>query len=270
MRRILLLTLAGLATLMVGCASRPINEPITKADRAGGYRATVQAAKRTNQDRKTLFALAFSGGGTRAAAFSYGVLDELYRTEIVVDGQRRRLLDEVDLITGVSGGSFTALAYALYGDRLFSEYEQRFLKRDVQGALTSRTLNPLNWPKIVGGSYGRSELAADYYDEILFQGATFADLMERPAPMVIVTGTDISTGARLAFTQTDFDLLCSDVSKVASFARRGDLVRGAGRALAGHLEQLRRYLRIRVSGVGPGRRRSGQSQAASRACGVAL
>jgi NTE family protein len=214
MRRILFLTLAGLATLMVGCASRPINEPITKADRAGGYRATVQAAKRTNQDRKTLFALAFSGGGTRAAAFSYGVLDELYRTEIVVDGQRRRLLDEVDLITGVSGGSFTALAYALYGDRLFSEYEQRFLKRDVQGALTSRTLNPLNWPKIVGGSYGRSELAADYYDEILFQGATFADLLERPAPMVVVTGTDISTGARLAFTQTDFDLLCSDVSKV--------------------------------------------------------
>ncbi len=214
MRRILLLTLAGLATLMVGCASRPINEPITKVDRAGGYRATMQVAKRANQDNKTLFALAFSGGGTRAAAFSYGVLDELYRTQIVVDGQHRRLVDEVDLITGVSGGSFTALAYALYGDKLFSEYEQRFLKRDVQGTLTARTFNPLNWPKIVGGSYGRSELAADYYDEILFQGATFADLLERPAPMVMVTGTDISTGARLAFTQTDFDLLCSDVSKI--------------------------------------------------------
>ncbi len=203
-----------IAALFAGCASRPINEPITKVDPTGGYRATVQNAKRTNQDRKTLFALAFSGGGTRAAAFSYGVLDELYRTEIVVDGQHRRLVDEVDLITGVSGGSFTALAYALYGDRLFSEYEQRFLKRNVQGTLTARTFNPFNWPKIVGGSYGRSELAADYYDEILFQGATFADLMNRPAPMVIVTGTDISTGARLAFTQTDFDLLCSDLSKV--------------------------------------------------------
>ena len=207
-------TVALVGTLLSGCASRPVNEPITKVDPTGGYRATVQSAKRTNQDRKTLFALAFSGGGTRAAAFSYGVLEELYRTEIVVDGQHRRLVDEVDLITGVSGGSFTALAYALYGDRLFSEYEQRFLKRNVQGTLTARTFNPFNWPKIVGGSYGRSELAADYYDEILFQGATFADLMNRPAPMVVVTGTDISTGARLAFTQTDFDLLCSDLSKV--------------------------------------------------------
>ena len=203
-----------IAALLAGCASRPINEPIAKADPAGGYRAAVQASKRSNQDRKTLFALAFSGGGTRAAAFSYGVLDELYRTEIVVDGQHRRLVDEVDIITGVSGGSFTALAYALYGDKLFSEYEQRFLKRDVQGTLTARTFNPISWPKIVGGSYGRSELAADYYDEILFQGATFDDLMNRPAPMVMVTGTDISTGARLAFTQSDFDLLCSDLSKV--------------------------------------------------------
>jgi NTE family protein len=213
-RTIHLLVILGLAASTVGCASRPINQPIAKAEPAGGYRAPVQIQKRSNQDRNTLFALAFSGGGTRAAAFSYGVLEELYRTEIVVDGQHQRLVDEVDLITGVSGGSFTALAYALYGDRLFSEYEQRFLKRDVQGALLARTVNPLNWPKIVGGSYGRSELAADYYDEILFQGATFGDLMDRSAPMAIVTGTDISTGARLAFTQSDFDLLCSDVSKV--------------------------------------------------------
>ena len=102
---------------------------------------------------------AVSGGGTRAAAFSYGVLEELQRTEIVVDGQPRRLIDEVDMITGVSGGSFTALAYALNGDRLFSEYEDRFLKRDVQGALTERALNPLNWPEYLGGSAGRSELA---------------------------------------------------------------------------------------------------------------
>lgn len=213
-RSILSFALAALITLLSGCASRPINEPIAKADPRGGYRAPVLIHKRSNQDRETLFALAFSGGGTRAAAFSFGVLEELYRTEIIVDGERRRLVDEVDLITGVSGGSFTALAYALYGERLFTEYEQRFLKRDVQGELIARTFNPVNWPRIVGGSYGRSELAADYYDEILFQGATFGDLMQRDGPMAIATGTDISTGARLAFTQGDFDLLCSDLSKV--------------------------------------------------------
>ncbi len=73
-------------------------------------------------------------------------------TEIAVDGQRRRLIDEVDIITGVSGGSFTALAYALHGERLFSEYEQRFLKRDVQGDLVARALNPFNWWKYIGGT----------------------------------------------------------------------------------------------------------------------
>jgi len=156
--------IAGLLaiTALGGCASRPINERIAQVDPQTGYRPYLLIPKRANNDPRTLFVLSFSGGGTRAAAFSYGVLEELRRTEFFVGGQRRRLIDEVDIITGVSGGSFTALAYALYGERLFSEYEERFLKRDVQGALVSRSLNPFNWRKFIGGSAGRSELAAEY------------------------------------------------------------------------------------------------------------
>ena len=200
--------------VITGCASRPVNEPIERVDPTAGYRPHLLIPKRQNNDPHTLFVLSFSGGGTRAAAFSYGVLEELHRTEIIVNGQRRRLIDEVDVITGVSGGSFTALSYALYGDSLFSEYEERFLYRDVQGALTSRFLNPFNWWKFIGGSAGRSELAAEYYDEILFEGATFADLLDKPGPVAIATSTDLSTGSRLAFFQNDFDLLCSDLNKV--------------------------------------------------------
>ena len=203
-----------LVSVIAGCASRPINEPIDRVDLAAGYRPYLLLPKRENNDPHTLFVLSFSGGGTRAAAFSYGVLEELRRTEIVLNDQRRRLIDEVDVITGVSGGSFTALSYALYGDRLFSEYEERFLYRDVQGALVLRTLNPFNWWKFIGGSAGRSELAAEYYDEILFEGATYADLLEKNGPVAIATGTDFSTGSRLAFYQNDFDLLCSDLNKV--------------------------------------------------------
>jgi NTE family protein len=202
------------AVALAGCASRPINEPIAKFDPKAGYRPYLLIPKRQNNDQQTLFVLSFSGGGTRAAAFSYGVLEELHRTGIVVNGQHRRLIDEVDVITGVSGGSFTALAYALYGDRLFSEYEQRFLKRDVQGALVGRALSPPYWPDYIGGSAGRSELAAEYYDEILFEGATFGDLLDKQTPAAIATGTDLSTGSRLAFYQNDFDLLCSDLNKV--------------------------------------------------------
>ena len=214
MRAVRLMIWALAVLLIAGCASRPINAPITQVDPRSGYRPYLLIPKRQNNDPYTLFVLSFSGGGTRAAAFSYGVLEELQRTEIVVNGQHRRLIDEVDLITGVSGGSFTALSYALYGDRLFSEYEERFLKRDVEGALTRRVMNPFNWWKFIGGSAGRSELAAEYYDEILFEEATFGDLLDKQAPVALATGTDLSTGSRLAFFQNDFDLLCSDLNSV--------------------------------------------------------
>jgi NTE family protein len=210
--RLILWFLAVIA--LAGCASRPINAPIAQVDPNSGYRPVLLMQKRKKNDPHTFLVLSFSGGGTRAAAFSYGVLEELHRTEVIVSGQRRRLIAEVDVITGVSGGSFTALSYSLYGDRLFSEYEERFLKRDVQGAITRRTLNPFNWWKFIGGSAGRSELAAEYYDEILFENATFGDLLDKQGPVAIATGTDLSTGSRLAFFQNDFDLLCSDLNKV--------------------------------------------------------
>lgn len=203
------------AVTLGGCASRPINEPLAQVDPQGGYRPSVLVANRENNERSTLFILSFSGGGTRAAALSYGVLEELRRTEITVDGQTRRLIDEVDLITGVSGGSFTALSYALYGDRLFSEYEQRFLKRNVQSALMWRAFNPFNWFRLISGNYGRSELAAEYYDEILFDGATFADLIDAPGPVAVATGTDMSIGTRFGYYQNDFDLICSDLNTVS-------------------------------------------------------
>jgi NTE family protein len=208
----------GLAALLLaGCnALAPVNPPIDHVDPDGGYRIGT-LLKRTHggkQDASTLFLLTFSGGGTRAAAFSYGVLEELRRTQITSGGRPRTLLSEVDGISGVSGGSFTALAYALYGDRLFDVYESSFLKKNVQGELTRRALNPLNWFSLGSGLYGRSELAADYYDEILFHGATFADLAKLPTPVAVVTGTDLSTGARFGFAQESFDLICSDLGAV--------------------------------------------------------
>ena len=103
---------------------------------------------------------------------------------------------------GRVGGKLTALAYALYGDRLFPEYEQRFLKRDVQGELVGRALNPFNWWKYIGGTAGRSELAAEYYDEILFEGATFGDLLTKQGPVAVANGTDISTGIGSRSTRT--------------------------------------------------------------------
>ena len=208
--------LAAVITL-AGCASTaPVNPPIQATRPDGGYRM-LNLLKRQDaraNDPHSWLLLAFSGGGMRAAALSYGVLEELRRTQVTVNGHTHAAIDEVDVLSGVSGGSFTALAYALLGDRLFTEFEPRFLKRDVQGELVSRALSPRSWPKLASPRYGRSEMAADYYDEILFGGATFADLIARDTPAALVTGTDLSTGARFEFSQDYFDLLCSDLGAV--------------------------------------------------------
>ncbi|MEJ8821349.1 patatin-like phospholipase family protein [Variovorax humicola] len=204
--------LAACALLLGGCATRPINPPITQADPGKGYRFETRQAE--VKDKDTLVILAFSGGGTRAAAFSYGVLEYLRRTEIVNAKGRGRLIDQVDIITGVSGGSFTALAYGLYGDKLFDDYEQRFLKRDIQGEIVSRSLNPLNWAKLSSTAWGRSELASQMYDEYLFKGATFGDLNRGKGPLILASATDISSGSRVVFQQGVFDILCSDLNAV--------------------------------------------------------
>jgi NTE family protein len=209
--------LLGLAfvLLLAGCATRPVNPPITQTDTRAGYRFEARQPSIEGRNNDTLVILAFSGGGTRAASFSYGVLEFLRNTQ-VTDGKGRtvRLLDHVNLITGVSGGSFTALAYGLYGEKLFDDYETRFLKRDVQGEILSRTLNPLNWSKLGSTGYGRSELASQLYDEILFDGATFGDLARAQGPMILATATDLSTGARFVFSQGYFDVICSDLGAV--------------------------------------------------------
>ncbi len=202
---------AGL--LLGGCATRPVNPPLVHADANTGYRFETRQAQ--IKDKENLVILAFSGGGTRAAAFSYGVLEFLRRTEIVgPKGNRARLIDQVDVITGVSGGSFTALAYGLYGDKLFDDYEQRFLKRDVQGEIFSRTINPANWGNLWSTGWGRSELASQLYDEILFKGATFGDLDRGKGPLILASATDLSTGGRVVFNQTTFDVMCSDLNAV--------------------------------------------------------
>jgi len=203
----------ALSFLLGGCATRPINPPITKTDPTTGY--SFEARQGNIKDKDNLVILAFSGGGTRAAAFSYGVLEFLRKTEVVgPKGNKVRLLDSVNIITGVSGGSFTALAYCLYGDKLFADYEQRFLKRDVQGEIIARTFSPKYWGNLWSTGWGRSELAAQLYDEILFNGATFGDLNRGHGPLILASATDISTGSRFVFTQRVFDIICSDLDAV--------------------------------------------------------
>lgn len=201
----------AVALVAAGCAHYPLNEPLKEVDPEGGYRAKYMGTPGNSEN--LLLYLTFSGGGTRAAALSYGVLEELRKTEVVIDGRKRRLLDEVDGISSVSGGSFTAGYYGLFGDRIFSDFETKFLNKNIQGALIRRTfLSPVNWFKLSSDTFDRSDLAADYYDKHVFERGTFGDMAARGGPMIMMNATDMTHGFRVGFIQDAFDLICSDLS----------------------------------------------------------
>jgi NTE family protein len=197
---------------LVGCATwKPANAPLARFDPGQGYRP--HDPDQFRESGHVVMTMAFSGGGTRAAAFAYGVMEELRDTEVSVRGERKRLLDEVDTISGVSGGSFPAAYYGLYGDRIFEAFEPDFLKRNVQGALIGQLFRPKNFFRLMTPATSRSELASQYYDEHLFHGATFRDLREAKGPRIYINATDLSQGNRFTFAQGQFDVICSDLDE---------------------------------------------------------
>ncbi len=205
------LGIAACALFCAGCASfRAVNRPLAVADPSYGYRPANPEQHR--EPGQISLVLAFSGGGTRAAAFAYGVLEELRDTEIVIHGERRRLLDEVDTISGVSGGSFPAAYYGLFGDRIFEDFEERFLRRNIQGSLIRMILRPRILLSLLSPNMSRTILAAEYYHEHIFDRATFADLADARGPRIYINATDLSDGFRFTFTQGHFDLICSDLN----------------------------------------------------------
>lgn len=200
-----------LVLLLAGCATFPENPPLSKVDPATGYRFKNMALNPGNSD-ETFIILALSGGGTRAAAFAYGAMQELAAARL--PGSDATLLDEVDIISSVSGGSFAAAYYGLYGQQRFlADFPDKMLARKIQNALIGRILAPWNWGRLASWSYGRGDLADHYYGEAIFNRATFADL-PRQRPFIVLNATDISIGAGFSFIQDHFDRLCSDLDQI--------------------------------------------------------
>jgi len=212
----LTLLCAGLATAGAGCAHYPENPRLPTLAPATAYRYSDVRPQPTSD--KPFVLLAFSGGGTRAAAFSFGLMEELRQVEYTApNGAKRRLLDDVEIISSVSGGSFTSAYYALFPESFFSDFPKAFLYRDIQGGLLWRLFNPYNWFRLASSDFSRIDMADEYYNETVFAGKTFADLVAKPkgsVPFLVLNATDISLAHRFEFTQDQFDLLCSNLSGV--------------------------------------------------------
>jgi NTE family protein len=207
------LLLAGLA--LAACSTmRPwINQPL-----ADGV-VPREEATLAPSPRPIVAAVTLSGGGARAAAFGLGVLQELKATHIVQDGRQTTLLDEVGLISGVSGGSILAGYYAAFGDETFERFERDFLLVNFQTGLLRQVREPSTLYQLTSPWYGRSNVLEERLEGVL-RGTTFGELRRRrPWPRLLVTATDLTTGAPFEFTPEQFALICSDLNTVPlSFA----------------------------------------------------
>lgn len=205
----------SLAFLLGACSTAhyPINPKLDRVEARQGYRAARTLA--SDPGDRFFMHLAISGGGARAAALGHGVLEALRDTPIRWEGRERRLVDELDMLMGVSGGSMMAGWYALHGADGLAAFDAAFFEARLQTALVARILSPGGLWRVQSSRFGRSDLLAELLDERLFKGATFSRLSAAPRkPFVILYATDMATGGRFEFVQDQFDYLCSDLDGV--------------------------------------------------------
>jgi NTE family protein len=124
------------------------------------------------------------------------------------------LLDEIDLLAGVSGGSFPAAHFALYGRKSFDTFPDEFLYADIEAYIWGTFLLPWNWDWIFNPLTGTNDRMTWVYDKLMFHGATFADLYRHGRPQVSINATDISFGSPFGFLPQTFDVICSDLARL--------------------------------------------------------
>ena len=194
--------------LLLGCApwNQPRNQPLQ-----GENLALVDPV--TVGDGELYIGLAFSGGGFRATSFAYGMLEEL-RAAGVETGTPNGLLDQVRLVSGVSGGAIMAAQFGLNGPEGLTGFRERFLITDGEAYMVTSGFNPLTILKGVAGGVNGRDTFGRYLDDVLFRGATFGDLRQRSRIKTWINATDMANNTPFLFSPETFDALCSDLSKV--------------------------------------------------------
>ena len=184
---------------------------IDTVDLQRGYRFETSQLQRNNED-DTLIVLMFSGGGTRAAALGYGVLEQLNKQQVTIGGKRKSLLANVDVVVGVSGGSVLAAYFALKGEETIPLFYKRFLHQNFQRQVVKQAFSMSNLPRLASPEYGRGDLLQEQFENYLFGKTTFRDLEKNAkGPFAIISATDMGIGERFNFTQEYFDPMCIDL-----------------------------------------------------------
>jgi predicted acylesterase/phospholipase RssA len=152
--------------------------------------------------------LAISGGGSRSANFAAACMFHL---------QRLRLLQRVDFISSVSGGSLPAAFYCTHDADAWNPQDvQRKLTHGFANDVLVQAILPWNYFALTFTSWDRTDLLADAFRNTLFtrpggKPMTFADLRD-DRPRLLINATDLQSGRRFIFANESFDEINSDLS----------------------------------------------------------
>ena len=136
--------------------------------------------------------LALSGGGSRAAAFHCGTISAL---------SELHLIDEIDVISTVSGGSLFGAAWmaAKVGGQSVREFTDSIQKELSCGFIARSLRTSLLRVLIPKVPYSRTHLLSETFDRVLLQGLTLGHLPERPA--LCINATVLNNGQVAKFAR---------------------------------------------------------------------
>ena len=219
MKRVTLLLnrtlLASSMVLLTACHSilyQP-SKTLSQIDPEKGYRLekTMQQAL----EKENLVIVTFSGGGSRAVSLGYGVLEQFQQATVRPTERGDTLLQNIDVVYGVSGGSVLAAYLALEGQETIPKFKEFFLKKDFQKKVINEVFSLSNVPRLTSPQFGRSDLLQEQLNLALYNGKTFADLArKRKGPFAVINATDMTAGQKVSFTQDFFDWLCVDLNDI--------------------------------------------------------
>jgi NTE family protein len=192
------------ALIASGCAVSIDNAPIN-LPRIVDHSAKAQPPR--DIVRENLVALSFSGGGLRASAFSFGVLQALKDSSPLGDD----LLDDLTFISSVSGGSLTAAYYGLHGKEALVSFPQKVLYQDMERGMRFSALAPSNFIRLMRGGLNDRNNLTNWLNSRVFAGATFADVYKKRRPDIWINATDLFNRTPFPFIPPLFSSICSDL-----------------------------------------------------------
>lgn len=205
--------LIGLLSIvaLAGCASTHFENVPLEAGKTNPERRVIDVS---DSDRPIVL-LAFSGGGSRASAMGWSVLQELNKYSYTSKGRTHHLTDDVAVISSASGGSVIAADFALYGSDGLDNFKRDFLVPDNSRTLGIDAINPITWMKLAMTGSTRIDLVENLFDAQIFKNKTFADVNQPGKPYLIMNATDMATGNVFPFTPSRFDDICADLDRTA-------------------------------------------------------